>query len=193
MDSCHACLKHEAPSHVGPATAELRHAHDVIFRAFAVLKRAGDRLTAGVPLDETALGELIALIRTFADRCHHGKEEDQLFPRLRAKGVGTVLDVFLRDHAEGRGYLAILSRGGPAAARAAAARKYVGLLRDHIERENEVLFPWADGVLEPAEHAELARRYADVEERVVGPGVHETLLATLDRLEAAIPAAWAGS
>jgi len=193
MDSCHACLKPRDPGDVGPATAELRHEHDVILRALAVLKRAGDRLAAGVPVDETALGELIALIRTFADRCHHGKEEEHLFPLLRAKGIGTVLAVFLDDHVEGREYLEILSSGGPAAERATAARKYVGLLRDHIERENEVLFPWADGVLEPAEHAELARRYADVEERVVGPGVHEMLLATLDRLEAAIPAAGPGS
>src|SRR5262249_21887249 len=141
------------------------------------------------PIDETALGELVALVRTFADRCHHGKEEDQLFPLLRAKGIGAVLDVFVGDHVEGRGQLAILSSGATAAKRAAAARQYVGLLRDHIERENEILFPWADGVLDLDEHADLAKRYAEVEERVVGAGVHETLLATLDRLEAAIPAA----
>src|SRR5262245_14330487 len=189
MDSCHACLKQRDPGDVGPATAELRHEHDVILRALAVLKRAGDRLAAGAPVDETALGELVALIRTFADRCHHEKEEQHLFPLLRAKGIGTVLAVFLDDHVEGREYLEVLSSRGPDAERAAAARKYVGLLRDHIERENEVLFPWADGVLGPDEHAELARRDAEVEERIVGPGVHETLLATLDRLEAAIPAA----
>jgi hemerythrin-like domain-containing protein len=61
------------------------------------------------------------------------------------------------------------------------------MLRDHIEREDTVLFPMADAALSPVEHAELARRYAEVEERVVGPGVHERLLATLDRLEGAIP------
>jgi hemerythrin-like domain-containing protein len=61
------------------------------------------------------------------------------------------------------------------------------MLRDHIAREDGVLFPMADAVLSAAEQAELVRRYAEVEERVVGPGVHERLLATLDRLEAAIP------
>jgi hemerythrin-like domain-containing protein len=188
MDSCHARLKHGEASNAGPATAELRHEHEVILRALAVLERAGERLATGGRVDEAALLELVALIRLFADTCHHGKEEDQLFPALREKGFGATLGVFLDDHAEGRGYLAILAGGAPAAARGSAARKYVGLLRDHIQRENEVLFPMADDVLDHDEHARLARRYAEVEERVVGPGGHDALLATLDRLEAAIPA-----
>lgn len=189
MCSCHARLKHGEGSNVGPATAELRHEHEVILRALAVLERGGERLATGVAADEAALFELVALIRLFADKCHHGKEEDQLFPMLREKGIGATLSVFLDDHVEGRGYLATLASGAPAAERASAARKYVGLLRDHIQRENEVLFPMADDVLSHDEHALLARRYAEVEERVVGPGVHEKLLATLDRLEAAIPPA----
>jgi len=56
------------------------------------------------------------------------------------------------------------------------------------QREDEVLFPMADDVLSLEEHAELARGYAEVEARVVGPAGHEALLATLERVEAAIPA-----
>jgi hemerythrin-like domain-containing protein len=171
----------------GEATAELRHEHEVILRALGALERAGAGLDAARPVDEAALRELVALIRTFADRCHHGKEEDQLFPLLRAKGLGDVLTPFLADHAEGRGYLVTLSGSAPASARAASARRYVGLLRDHIERENEVLFPMVDQALTLAEHARLAASYAEVEQRVVGPGLHERLLADLARLEAAFP------
>lgn len=189
MCSCHAALRREAPTNIGLATAELRHEHDVILRALAILERAGEHLASGRPVDETALAELVELIRTFADRCHHGKEEDQLFPVLQAKGVGGTLTVFREEHEEGRGYLRTLSGPAPPAERAAAARRYVGLLRDHIERENGVLFPMADDVLSADEHADLAKRYAEVELRVVGPGVHEELLAALDRLEAAIPEA----
>ena len=188
MCSCHTTLKRDVPSNVGPATADLRHEHDVILRALAIVERAGERLASGKSLDEGALSELVELVRTFADKCHHGKEEDTLFPVLRAKGVGTVLAPFLEEHEEGRGYLKTLSSAAPAATRAAAARRYVALLRDHIERENEVLFPMADNVLGPDEHAALAKRYAEVELEVIGPGVHERLLAALDRLETAIPA-----
>jgi hemerythrin-like domain-containing protein len=188
MCACHAQLTRGEGSRHGPAIADLRHEHDVILRALGIVERAGEQLAAGAAVDEAAFGELVELLRTFADRCHHGKEEHELFPVLRAKGVGSVLVPFLEDHVHGRDYLTALAGPKPAAARARAARGYVALLRDHIERENEVLFPMAEGVLTPDDHAELARRYEAVETRVVGPGVHEALLAALDRLEAAFPA-----
>jgi len=49
------------------------------------------------------------------------------------------------------------------AERCATARRYVGLLRDHIEKENALLFPLADAVLEPRAQAELLREFATVE------------------------------
>jgi hemerythrin-like domain-containing protein len=184
MCACHARLDH-GPTEAGPATADLRHEHQVILRALAVLEQAARRLDAGAAVDERALQELVALLRTFADRCHHGKEEGALFPLLRAKGVGHVLDAFVAEHDEGRGYLTTLGGSAPAAERGRAARRYVGLLRDHIEREDQVLFPLADGVLSLEEHEALARRYGQVEREVIGEGVHDRLLGTLDRLEAA--------
>jgi hemerythrin-like domain-containing protein len=174
----------------GPATADLRHEHEVILRGLDVLERLAERLAAGPPVDDTTLGELVELLQTFADRCHHGKEEDHLFPAIRAKGLGDTLAVFLEEHEEGRGYLRTLaSRGATGGERAAAARRYVGMLRDHIQRENEVLFPLADGLLAPEEHEALVRAYEDVERRVAGPGIHERLLATLARIDADVTAA----
>jgi hemerythrin-like domain-containing protein len=92
--------------------------------------------------------------------------------------------VFLGEHEEGRGYLRTLASETPSGARAAAARRYVGLLRDHIRRENEVLFPLADELFGPAEHAALAEAYEAVEREVVGPGGHAALVEALDRLAA---------
>jgi hemerythrin-like domain-containing protein len=166
----------------GPATAELRGEHEVILRALDVLERLADRLAAGQPEDWT-LGELVELFQTFADRCHHGKEEDQLFPAMREKGMGGTLAVFLEEHEEGRGYVRTLASGASGAEKAGAARRYVGMLREHIQRENEILFPMADELFSAEEHRALAGAYTDVEARVVGPGVHERLLASLARLE----------
>jgi hemerythrin-like domain-containing protein len=187
MNSCHLLLDRSREMPPGPATADLRHEHEVILRALAVLERVGERLAAGRPVSDATVSELVELLRTFADRCHHGKEEEHLFPALRAKGAGDALPVFLDEHEEGRGYLRTLAGAGSPAERAAAARRYVGMLRGHIERENEVLFPMADGLFTPEEHAALTRAYEDVERQVVGPGVHDRLLATLARLEAAVP------
>jgi hemerythrin-like domain-containing protein len=187
--SCHLHLNRSATAKASPATAGLRDEHEVILQALAVLERVADRLASGRPVNDSTLTDLVQFLQTFADRCHHGKEEDQLFPAMRAKGAGGPLALFLEEHEEGRRYLRTLSSSAPSAERAAAARRYVGMLQDHIERENEVLFPMADGLFTAEEHGALARAYEDVELRVVGAGVHEGLLATLARLEAAVPCA----
>ena len=189
MNSCHLRLGRSRESIPGAATADLRHEHVVILRALAIVERLGERLAAGGPVSDATVAELVHLLRTFADRCHHGKEEDHLFPALQAKGAGDALPVFLDEHEEGRGYLRTLAGEGSPAERAAAARRYVGLLRGHIERENEVLFPLAEGLFTPEEHAALARAYADVEHQIVAPGEHDRLLARLAGIEAAVPLA----
>ena len=187
MMSCHLHLNRPATAKAGPATADLRDEHEVILQALAVLERVATRLASGRPVSDSALTDLVRFLQTFADRCHHGKEEDQLFPAMRAKGMGDTLTVFLEEHEEGRRYLRTLASGASIASRAAAARRYVALLRDHIERENEVLFPMADGLFTAEEHAALARAYEDVERQVVGASVHEGLLTTLAHLDAAVP------
>ena len=189
MMYCHLRLNRPATAKAGQATADLRDEHEVILQALAVLERVAIRLASGKPVSDSALTDLVQFLQTFADRCHHGKEEDQLFPAMRAKGVGDTLTVFLEEHEEGRRYLRTLATGTSSTERAAAARRYVALLHDHIERENEVLFPMADGLFTADEHAALARAYEDVEHRVVGTGGHEGLLTTLARLDAAVPSA----
>ncbi len=104
--------------------------------------------------------EFIAL---FADRCHHGKEEDLLFPALEAAGMprGGPTDVMRHEHVEGRELTRRLreaAAAGDAAAVRTAARAYVDLLRQHIEKEDEILFMMARRFLPAAEAATLLAR-----------------------------------
>jgi hemerythrin-like domain-containing protein len=164
----------------------LRHEHEVILRALAVLERIGQGLEAGRPPDRAVLGRLVDFFRTFADRCHHGKEEAHLFPALERHGIpkeGGPLGVMLREHEEGRALVRAMEEGrGPEVAR--AIRGYVILLRAHIDKENNVLLPLAEQVLPEEEQHALLRAFEEVEQAVAGPDVHERLLAELDRLEA---------
>ncbi len=170
----------------GP-TAMLRHEHEVILRALALLERLGQRLEAGQPVDRTALAWLRDFFGTFADRCHHGKEEQHLFPALERRGVpreGGPLGVMLHEHEEGRAFLRVMAQGDDKRT-AEAIRGYTALLRDHIDKENNVLFPLVEQILSEEERQELGRGFDAVEEAVAGPGVHERILAELARLEAA--------
>ncbi|HEU5193093.1 MAG TPA: hemerythrin domain-containing protein [Methylomirabilota bacterium] len=75
---------------------------------------------------------------------------------------GGPIDVMLEEHAEGRALVAAMAEGR-AAARAATARRYVRLLREHIAKENEILFPLADAVLDDAAQAVLLREFAQAD------------------------------
>ncbi|HEY6103772.1 MAG TPA: hemerythrin domain-containing protein [bacterium] len=116
------------------------------------------------------------------------KEERCLFPALAKAGVpeaGGPVAVMLEEHDRGRALLRVMESGA-AADRARAAREYVGLLREHIDKENGVLFPLADAVLDdPAREGSTASW-----KRSRATGVHSMPLARaeaeLDRLAAAL-------
>lgn len=165
----------------------LREEHEVILRVLALLERFGQRLEAGDPVDRGGLAWLREFFTTFADRCHHGKEEQHLFPVLERHGIprdGGPLGVMLHEHEEGRAFLRAMARGSDRQA-TQAIRGYAALLRAHIDKENGVLFPLAEHVLTEGEQQSLVRAFEAVEAAVAGPGVHERLLSELARLEAA--------
>jgi len=177
------------------ATEELMTEHRAIERMLAVLEAAAGRLDAGERVRPDVLREAVDFVRNFADRCHHGKEEDNLFPRLEELGVpreGGPLGVMLFEHDEGRTYIGAIAdavddyeRGDEAAARTIArnARGYVELLRGHIQKEERVLFPMAEEVLSADDQRSLEESFERIETEVMGAGVHERYHQMLDELE----------
>jgi hemerythrin-like domain-containing protein len=128
--------------------------------------------------------EALDSLTNFADGCHHYKEEQCLFPMLTARGMpredGPV-GMMLHEHDEGRGYLAAVRQnleqaraGSPAAAEAVRenAEVYIHLLRQHIFKENNVLFQMARNLLSSADMQKLSEQYEGLE-REKGAGVHE--------------------
>ncbi len=180
----------EAPGAPGLATADLRREHQVLLRALAVLERAGRRWVARQPVDDAVLTDLVALLRRFAEQCHHGKEETHLFPSMRAKGIAAEGEIgrLLAAHSEEHDYLGTLSGYASGAERAAAALLYVGVMRKHIEAEDRTIFPVADRLFTPDEQAALARRYGELEMNGFGGQFRESVLDQLDRLERRLPA-----
>jgi hemerythrin-like domain-containing protein len=169
------------------ATEILKSEHDVILVVLDCLEKVADG-TAGGELDVRSAGEVLEFLGTFADRCHHGKEEGALFPMLVAKGLpqkAGPIAVMLSEHEQGRAEISAMRNAlasDESARFAAHARAYVALLRDHIAKENGVLFPMADGMLDALEQAELLAAFDHVEADDLGSGVHERFLALVDGL-----------
>ncbi|HTY80405.1 MAG TPA: hemerythrin domain-containing protein [Candidatus Bathyarchaeia archaeon] len=171
-------------------TGVLREEHRVILHALDLLERAADRLDRGAPLPDGWLADLVAWLRGFADRNHHAKEETALFPAMVKAGVpsmGGPIGVMLEEHERGRALLHGLATGDPSA-RAAAAHEYVGMLREHIDKENGVLFPLADAVLDEAAQRGIGRELESVEAQQGREASIAHAEAVVERLQAALEA-----
>jgi hemerythrin-like domain-containing protein len=102
----------------------------------------------------------IDLIRSYADRLHHGKEEDILFTYF--DDTADIFRVIYEDHRKARGLVQEMLRaldGKNAKVLASSLLEYAVLLEQHIHKEDEVLFPWLDSRLTEKEKKELAARF----------------------------------
>ncbi|ADW17609.1 Hemerythrin HHE cation binding domain protein [Desulfobulbus propionicus DSM 2032] len=176
------------------ATDELRKEHHGIQLMLQVLGVLGRKLGANEPVEQAHLDRMMEFFTVFVDHCHHGKEEEYLFPALEAVGVpreGGPIGVMLNEHARGRvlvvGMQEALSalRAGDAAAKAAfasIAEEYQTLLLQHIDKENSVLFVLAADKLDGNKDAELFQAFERLEEERIGQGTHEQFHAFLEQM-----------
>ncbi len=141
------------------------------------------------------LKQLMEFFITFVDRCHHGKEEELLFPALEAVGVskeGGPICVMLKEHQQGRDYVAKMNaalvryqEGNREAAGDLInnARAYITLLNQHIDKENNVLFAVAENNLSDEKQLELREGFEKIETQKIGPGKHEAFHQMIESLE----------
>lgn len=171
-------------------TAILSSEHRVIEQVLDCLEAMSGRVRADGSLDVARAGQALEVLRTFADRCHHGKEEDVLFAWMARRGMPThvgPIAVMLDEHVRGRAAIARMDAAraaGEAETFAAAANDYVGLLRDHIAKEDGVLFPMAESMLDDGAREEILAAFRAFERDDLGAGVHERMLALADGLAA---------
>jgi len=145
--------------------------HDVIERGLTLLERAVRRIESGDSLPDGFAQWAPTFFSQFADQCHHAKEEDLLFPLLKERGVpeeGGPIGVMLQEHDVGRACVRRMRAAGDAAAFdgtgfADAAREFIPMLRQHILKENNVLFQMATNLLSEADDAEMDGEFSRVE------------------------------
>jgi hemerythrin-like domain-containing protein len=163
------------------AISLLMEEHQLILRSLDALDAFAGKVARGGG-DPAELERFVRFIREFADARHHGKEEDILFRAMVAAGFpreGGPIAVMLMDHDAGRAHVAGMARhAGPAASwtgadRAAvveAATGYTDLLRGHIMKEDQILYPMAQQRLHEEALAGVDRDCATFEARQVAAG-----------------------
>ncbi len=156
-------------------TRRLREEHRVILKVldcFEIALAEAGRV-GSTPKD--IFGPFVEFFHGFADRCHHCKEEDRLFPCLERCGIpreGGPIGVMIQEHELGRAHVRAMAEVLPAAAAGDAravrvilteGEKFLDLLRHHIMKEDHVLFNMADSIVPDTEKSGLLRQYADAE------------------------------
>lgn len=176
------------------ATDILRSEHTIILNVLGALERIAKNQRDSGDLEVTSAGEALEFLQNFADRCHHAKEEGQFFPALAAHGLPVKvgpLAVMVADHDRGRALLACMAKAlagastqDPSAAAdyRIAAQSYVDLMRDHIDKENDVLFPMGDEMLSDADQTALVEGFERMEHEDMGAGAHERFLDLAEKL-----------
>ncbi len=165
-------------------TEILEAEHHVIQKIVGAMAVLVEGLGAGQEPPVETLRTIVEFMRTFADKCHHGKEEVHLFPFLEKRGVparGCPIGVLLHEHAQGRALVGQLAQAteayatGTASARDAVTETLRGLMAlypGHIWKEEYLLFPMSNKVLGAADQQQLVEKFAEVE-AAIGRDVHQ--------------------
>ncbi len=175
------------------ATQQLKDEHEGIKIMLGIMGRISGRMKATGNVNKEDFGGILEFLKVFVDRCHHGKEEDLLFPALEAAGVPKdgPIAVMLREHTMGRAYVKTISEafdaytvgdGSSSGVIIENVEGYISLLNAHMEKENTVLFVMADRLLPEKRQDELFEGFEQIEVERIGIGKHEEFHSLLKKL-----------
>lgn len=176
------------------AIRTLTDEHQLILQVVDALEACAERVERDQRVDRADVARFETFFREFTDVCHHGKEEDILFAALSDAGFPTAngpLAVMRLEHDRGRRLarrireLAEKPTDWEAAdfeAFAGAAHAYAELLRDHIRREDEVLYPLAEQHLSEAQMRQVDELFLLFEEQREKGLVHARLHELAEKL-----------
>ncbi len=176
------------------ATEHLITEHESVLKMIKILESIATKLDKGENIWASDLEAALDFLRVFVDKCHHGKEENLLFPKLVETGIpneGGPVGMMLREHVIGRNYIAGFAEGtakykaGDREAKAEIIeniRGYGELLTSHIFKENNILYKMADMHLTPRQQNDLLANFEKLEGEVLGREKQEAYRQLLDRL-----------
>lgn len=144
----------------------LAEEHQVILGVLDDMERENARLDTGAPLRVEFWQRTLEFHEQFHERMHHQKEE-LLFPLIEGAetGIGKhhgPTAVLRSEHERGRAWLLRIRAAvevGDRARLQAAVHGFLDFQRQHILKENQILFPLARRIVDPRSLAGLAQAF----------------------------------
>jgi hemerythrin-like domain-containing protein len=173
---------------IGPLMIE----HRLIERMIALAKHEADRVAGGGRPDARFVLSMVDFMRSYADRTHHGKEEDILFRDLTEQNLtdehSALMQELVNEHVRARALVGALEAAGLEAETAPdtrggevvrALREIVGLYPQHIEKEDRRFFPAAMEYFTDAEKDAMLDEFYEFDRTMV----HEAYGRMVERYE----------
>jgi len=139
------------------STTSLRRDHDLIEKVLRAMWATVPLLKSGKKIPEPIISQVIDFTKNFTDVCHHGKEENALFPELEKKGMpkeSGPIAVMLMEHQVTRKLAARMDESsktyiktGESTQLIADMQEYINHVVQHIWKENNRLFEMAEMAL----------------------------------------------
>jgi len=180
----------EREAHVDPKDA-LREEHGATMKMLLVLQRVSAKLVDSEEGEARDLAALMEFFEIYVDRCHHGKEEQLLFPalsRVRGAELDPLISSLMEDHRQARLDMKKMKSGAGAlrsltgAGREAfseGAERFVELVRKHIRKENSALLPLIEESFSESDRLQMAEQFHELEQAALGSTRLEALLASV--------------
>lgn len=170
--------------------------HENIRRMLKVVRSICYEVMTKGDYDINDFPRIIDFIRTYADKHHHGKEEDILFETMKAElealaKSGAITGMYI-EHDQGRLFMLNLERAleefknGKDEARLdiiANAIAYTDLLDRHIQKENTALYKFAEKMLSEESKDFINKESRKVEDSATDSGLQDKYLALVKELE----------
>ncbi|WP_048051532.1 hemerythrin domain-containing protein [Methanosarcina soligelidi] len=174
-------------------TDDLREEHRAVELMLEILDSVCTNIKSGKSVEQEHLEKLVEFMRIFVDKCHHTKEEAHLFPEMVKReipGTGELIDSLLKEHNQAREYVGRIEKAvsgkewnKKGSGIVENSRAYIQLLAQHIEKENNGLFPKAAAYLDSGVQKELLDSFERVEDEEIGAGKHEEFHLLLHELK----------
>ena len=141
--------------------------HEIIVNAIDVAKQASTLIGKDDKQYEKIVRELIHFFRNYADKFHHHKEEEILFPEMKKKNellADGMIKEMLDNHEDFREMVSSIGKHLDEKNYLKAQERleyYAEALLDHIAVENDEVFQIAETILDATELQKIYFRFFD--------------------------------
>ena len=171
-------------------TDDLIEEHKLIKKLIGFLSDKAKLIEEGSKADKDFFEKAVYIIKNFADKFHHAKEEDILSVEMVKKGMpekDSPIEAMLIEHEQGREFVSgmalALERLDKDAGQAIIqnARGYIELLNEHIDKEDNILYPLAERMFTQAEKQKMLKEFKRAERGKLPFKEYQAMIGSLER------------